>query len=89
MSKPEIETQLWWASVGGGSCEPIRVRIEGGAPAGFWSIGCTDEHSLDGVELVKQIEPTDLPLNARQAKALEAKWTRSHAREAWKGYRKF
>lgn len=83
----ELETQLWWASVGGASCEPIRVRIADGSPAGFWSIGCTDEHSLDGVELVKQIEPEHLPLNARQAAALERKWDRYHA--PWKGYRKF
>jgi len=61
------ETKLWWASVGGGECEPVRVTVD---KAAFYSIGCNDPHPMAGVVLVKEIGSYDIPLNPAQAERL-------------------
>lgn len=90
-----MKTELWWASIGGNTCEPIRVVLEDndGPPRGWFSIGCADEHTgLEGVELVTQIRDDDIPPTPAEKAAQEAAWQR--AQEAARasrprGYRRF
>jgi hypothetical protein len=61
-----LETKLWWASVGGEPCEPVRVAID---RSFFYSIGCNDPHPLDGVVLVKEIEGHHKPFSPAESEA--------------------
>lgn len=68
------KSTLWWASVGGGKTEPIRVVDEDGKKV-FYSIGCDDPHDMDGgVELLSEIGL--MPLSKRSQAAQEAANTR-------------
>jgi hypothetical protein len=57
------KSEIWWASVGGNSCEPVRVLTENGQKV-FYSIGCGDAHPLDGVVLVREADP---PLSPKES----------------------
>lgn len=57
------DDKIWWASVGGNPCEPVRVRTEDSEQV-FYSIGCGDAHPLDGVILVKE---ADAPLSPKES----------------------
>ena len=83
-------SKLYWASIGGNSCEPIRVMFDAvNQPREWYSIGCQDVHPItDTIELVEEI--TDIPLSKKEAKEQERKWLKEQAnyvRPA--GYRKF
>jgi hypothetical protein len=59
------KTKLWWASVGGNDCEPVRVGRKAGKEV-FYSIGCADAHPLDGVTLVQEFGD-NVPLTPAQS----------------------
>lgn len=76
---------LWWASVGGAKCEPIRVKGNE-----WFSIGCGDPHPMtDAVELVEPIAIDDIPLTKKEEKAQERAWRRDQAKLAACHYRRF
>lgn len=62
-------TKLYWASVGGGKTEPVRVAELDGKQV-FYSIGCNDPHDMEGVELIDEIDA--MPLSKRSQAAQDA-----------------
>jgi hypothetical protein len=74
-------SKLYWASIGGGKTEPVRVAEENGKRV-FYSIGCTDPHDMEGVELIEEIDA--MPLSKRSQAAQDAanvRWERQRAAE--------
>lgn len=84
-----MASELWWASIGGSDCEPIRlIRDRKGLPKEWFSIGCGDPHSLEGVVLIEIIPPHTIPLTHAQQKKQERAWKREQARMP-AAYRRF
>lgn len=72
-------TKLYWASIGGQKTEPVRVVEENGKKV-FYSIGCSDPHDIEGVELIEEIDA--MPLSKRSQSAQDAaniRWDRYRA----------
>jgi hypothetical protein len=87
-----MKSELWWASIGGNKCEPIRVmRDEAGHPKEWFSIGCADPHPIsDGMQLVEQITSDDIPLTPKEQEKQRKQWERDHKqRHPLAGYRRF
>lgn len=71
-----MKTKLWWASIGGGKTEPIRVTEVDGKQV-FYSIGCTDPHDMEGVELIEEVDAMPLSRRSQVAKdAANIRWDR-------------
>lgn len=71
-----MKSKLYWASVGGQKTEPVRV-VELDGKQMFYSIGCTDPHDMEGVELIAEIDA--MPLSKRSEAAQDAaniRWDR-------------
>lgn len=82
-----MKTELWWASIGGNPCEPVRV-VRGENGDTWFSIGCADPHPLsDAVALVEEIEPA--PPTPKEQKRLERAWATQAKAERSGGYRRF
>lgn len=88
-----MPSELWWASVGGNTCEPIRViKDRNGKPKEWFSIGCADPHPIadEGFQLVAQIT---VPLTPEQAERKHAEWEAKveadRKRGIIHGYRRF
>lgn len=84
-----MATELWWASIGGNTCEPIRVMR---VTKEWFSIGCNDSHPLteEGVQLVARMDAPDTPKRAEKKRLeWEAKVKRDRKRGIIHGYRRF
>lgn len=82
-----MKSKLYWASIGGNSCEPIRVIGNE-----WYSIGCQDAHPVtDSIDLVKEI--IDIPLSKKEVEIQQAKWDKESKNKSIftrpLGYRKF
>jgi hypothetical protein len=88
-----MKFELWWASIGGNKCEPVRLmRDKTGKPKEWFSIGCADPHAVDdGMSLVQQIQDEQIPMTPKDAERQRRKWERERARMGVNatGYRLF
>jgi hypothetical protein len=85
-----MKTELWWASIGGHKCEPIRVMVrDEDGPVHWFSIGCADPHPIGpGMVLVEIIEDFEIPPRPQDAAKQRKQWEREH-RQPGAGYRRF
>ena len=83
------QSELWWASIGGHKCEPVRVMLNAdGSPIEWFSIGCADAHPVGpGMTLVGKIEDGDIPPRPQDSARQRKRWEREHANAP--GYRRF
>lgn len=85
--------KLYFASIGGNPCEPIRVMFDArNQPREWYSIGCQDAHPItDSIDLVKEI--IDIPLSKKEVEIQQAKWDKENKNKSIftrpLGYRKF
>lgn len=85
-----MKSELWWASIGGNKCEPIRIIRKNKNDFEWYSIGCSDAHPcIDGILLIEQILNDDILHTPKEAKAAERKYNKQLKEMAKFSYRRF